>query len=324
MLIYWSFSSYSASSISSSNSSFYSFILQLLLLVLLYTTYLISSAFFPQFFFIFLFFWFFFLFSSIYCLYLVNHVLHLLFALLALHAFHASSFVLSFPLLFLFILFFCHFLFFLLFTFFSFLPFFPYFVPILLSPFSLLYCCLVSCQSPQARTGHPVFRLPRQPELARPCIRCDGVQLAGERRKSCVFEGGASKSHQPVSELHVFRIHHFGGARFPCLCLPNMCPSSRPRRATTDRWLSPSIRSLFPFFSFSLFQYVRLSDEDKLEDIMTLMKDHWRMMEPLPPGLCISVIGGAKNFQLTGRSKETFNHASSPFLKMLMSTGQFA
>ncbi|CAH8543714.1 unnamed protein product [Heterobilharzia americana] len=53
-------------------------------------------------------------------------------------------------------------------------------------------------------------------------------------------------------------------------------------------------------------EFVRISDEDKLEDVMTLMKNHWKMMEPEKPSLCISVIGGAKNFVLEGHKKEVF------------------
>ncbi|KAK4471947.1 hypothetical protein MN116_005327 [Schistosoma mekongi] len=53
-------------------------------------------------------------------------------------------------------------------------------------------------------------------------------------------------------------------------------------------------------------EFVRISDEDKLEDVMTLMKKYWKMMEPAKPSLCISVIGGAKNFVLEGHKKEVF------------------
>ncbi|XP_018644719.1 transient receptor potential cation channel,subfamily m, member, putative [Schistosoma mansoni] len=53
-------------------------------------------------------------------------------------------------------------------------------------------------------------------------------------------------------------------------------------------------------------EFVRISDEDKLEDVMLLMKNYWKMMEPEKPSLCISVIGGAKNFVLEGHKKEVF------------------
>ncbi|VDP34203.1 unnamed protein product [Schistosoma mattheei] len=53
-------------------------------------------------------------------------------------------------------------------------------------------------------------------------------------------------------------------------------------------------------------EFVRISDEDKLEDVMTLMKDYWKMMEPEKPSLCISVIGGAKSFVLDGHKKDVF------------------
>nr|CAH8850050.1 unnamed protein product [Trichobilharzia regenti] len=63
-------------------------------------------------------------------------------------------------------------------------------------------------------------------------------------------------------------------------------------------------------FSDSLTQkpveFVRISDEDRLEDVMLLIKDYWRMLEPEKPNLCISVIGGAKNFVLEGHKKDVF------------------
>ncbi|RTG89411.1 transient receptor potential cation channel subfamily M member 3, partial [Schistosoma bovis] len=60
------------------------------------------------------------------------------------------------------------------------------------------------------------------------------------------------------------------------------------------------------FFHSVQLQFVRISDEDKLEDVMTLMKDYWKMMEPEKPSLCISVIGGAKSFVLDGHKKDVF------------------
>lgn len=54
-------------------------------------------------------------------------------------------------------------------------------------------------------------------------------------------------------------------------------------------------------------QFVRISDRDELNDVMILMTDYWHMMEPVKPSLCISVIGGAKNFALEGRRKDVFN-----------------
>ncbi|PAA88976.1 hypothetical protein BOX15_Mlig008865g1, partial [Macrostomum lignano] len=54
--------------------------------------------------------------------------------------------------------------------------------------------------------------------------------------------------------------------------------------------------------------FVRLCDEDDMGMILDLMKTHWKMSEPQQPSLCISVIGGAKNFKLEGRKKEVFHH----------------
>ncbi|CAL8076438.1 unnamed protein product [Calicophoron daubneyi] len=54
-------------------------------------------------------------------------------------------------------------------------------------------------------------------------------------------------------------------------------------------------------------EFLRMSDEDSLDDAMKLMKKYWKMMRPKKPSLCITVIGGAKNFSLEGRKKAVFN-----------------
>jgi hypothetical protein len=38
------------------------------------------------------------------------------------------------------------------------------------------------------------------------------------------------------------------------------------------------------------------------------MEIFWRIMEPKPPNLVISVVGGAKNFVLDGEMRETFSN----------------
>ncbi|CAG2185726.1 TRPM3 [Mytilus edulis] len=56
-------------------------------------------------------------------------------------------------------------------------------------------------------------------------------------------------------------------------------------------------------------KYLRLTDEEQPDSVglaIKLMKDHWRIMEPNTPSLIISVVGGAKNFKLNGKMRETF------------------
>ncbi|VDI29890.1 Hypothetical predicted protein [Mytilus galloprovincialis] len=56
-------------------------------------------------------------------------------------------------------------------------------------------------------------------------------------------------------------------------------------------------------------KYLRLTDEENPDSVslaIQLMKDHWRIMEPNTPSLIISVVGGAKNFKLNGKMRETF------------------
>ncbi|TNN17360.1 Transient receptor potential cation channel subfamily M member 6 [Schistosoma japonicum] len=68
-------------------------------------------------------------------------------------------------------------------------------------------------------------------------------------------------------------------------------------------------------------EFVRISDEDKLEDVMTLMKNYWKMMEPAKPSLCISVIGGAKNFVLEGHKKEGLVQAAQTTQAWIVTSG---
>uniref|UniRef100_K1PWA2 Transient receptor potential cation channel subfamily M member 6 n=1 Tax=Magallana gigas TaxID=29159 RepID=K1PWA2_MAGGI len=54
-------------------------------------------------------------------------------------------------------------------------------------------------------------------------------------------------------------------------------------------------------------KYIRLSHNDSVDKCLKLMENHWKIMEPKRPSLCISVIGGAKSFKLDNRMRETFN-----------------
>ncbi|CAG5125692.1 unnamed protein product [Candidula unifasciata] len=54
-------------------------------------------------------------------------------------------------------------------------------------------------------------------------------------------------------------------------------------------------------------KYVRLSSDDSVDDCLELMKKFWYFMEPEPPKLVISVVGGAKNFKLDGRNRSIFS-----------------
>ncbi|GFS07556.1 transient receptor potential cation channel subfamily M member 6 [Elysia marginata] len=54
-------------------------------------------------------------------------------------------------------------------------------------------------------------------------------------------------------------------------------------------------------------KYIRLCPDDSVDDCFQLMNDFWHIMEPEPPHLVISVVGGAKNFKLDGRLRDTFS-----------------
>uniref|UniRef100_A0A2C9KDE9 TRPM SLOG domain-containing protein n=1 Tax=Biomphalaria glabrata TaxID=6526 RepID=A0A2C9KDE9_BIOGL len=54
-------------------------------------------------------------------------------------------------------------------------------------------------------------------------------------------------------------------------------------------------------------KYIRLTPEDSVDHCIKLLTEHWHMMNPEPPNLVISVVGGAKNFKLDGRMRDTFS-----------------
>lgn len=54
-------------------------------------------------------------------------------------------------------------------------------------------------------------------------------------------------------------------------------------------------------------QYIRVSDNDSVDACLDMMKTFWRIMDPFPPNLVISVVGGAKNFRLDGEMRDTFS-----------------
>ena len=52
-------------------------------------------------------------------------------------------------------------------------------------------------------------------------------------------------------------------------------------------------------------KYVRLSHNTDMKKVKMLLTDHWEMLTPRPR-LVLGVIGGAQNFKLEGRKRETF------------------
>lgn len=54
-------------------------------------------------------------------------------------------------------------------------------------------------------------------------------------------------------------------------------------------------------------KYIRMTDDDSVDNLIDLMVNHWKIMEPERPNLVISVVGGAKNFKLDGRMRDTFS-----------------
>ena len=52
-------------------------------------------------------------------------------------------------------------------------------------------------------------------------------------------------------------------------------------------------------------KYARVNDNADMNKVRELLTDHWEMLNPRPR-LVLSIIGGAKNFKLEGRKRETF------------------
>ena len=49
-----------------------------------------------------------------------------------------------------------------------------------------------------------------------------------------------------------------------------------------------------------------MSDATPTSKVKRLLEDCWQLLEPKRPHLALSLIGGAKNFKMEGRKKETF------------------
>ncbi len=45
--------------------------------------------------------------------------------------------------------------------------------------------------------------------------------------------------------------------------------------------------------------------------VKELLVDHWGLFTPFRPHLAISLIGGAKNFRMEGKKKETFKQVNN-------------
>lgn len=55
-----------------------------------------------------------------------------------------------------------------------------------------------------------------------------------------------------------------------------------------------------------MFRYIRISDKTSMDKVRELLVDHWGILKPRRPHLALSLIGGAKNFRMEGKKKETF------------------
>ena len=87
----------------------------------------------------------------------------------------------------------------------------------------------------------------------------------------------------------------------------------------TDDWNDSTAISEFPTNAFGDIEfinedegsskpakYIRLADSTPMPKVKRLLEDCWNLFHPKRPHLAISLIGGAKNFRMEGRKKETF------------------
>ena len=56
----------------------------------------------------------------------------------------------------------------------------------------------------------------------------------------------------------------------------------------------------------SVPRYIRISSRSDIERVRELLVDYWGFLKPRKPYLALSLIGGAKNFRMEGKKKETF------------------
>ena len=73
---------------------------------------------------------------------------------------------------------------------------------------------------------------------------------------------------------------------------------------------------MFELIHYVFLQYVRVDVDTKMSDMLELMTNVWRLDKP---NLLISVTGGAKNFKMSKRLKETFRRG---LMKTALTTGE--
>lgn len=96
-------------------------------------------------------------------------------------------------------------------------------------------------------------------------------------------------------------------------------PPQQPNTITEEPWDHHTYIKQYPTNAFGHIEflgssksnkpakYVRVSDTTDMESLEQLLISEWDLLRPHKPNLIISVVGGAKNFTLNGRRKQTFN-----------------
>ena len=67
-----------------------------------------------------------------------------------------------------------------------------------------------------------------------------------------------------------------------------------------------TLKDFCQLFLPAYFRYIRISSRSNIERVRELLVDYWGFLKPRKPYLALSLIGGAKNFRMEGKKKETF------------------
>ena len=90
---------------------------------------------------------------------------------------------------------------------------------------------------------------------------------------------------------------------------------NQPKKNTKSDWKANLAMQEFPTNAYGQIEfdgnvgkaakYVRLADNTTMASVKDFIVDYWNLMKPRPH-LALSIVGGAKNFKMDGRKKETF------------------
>ncbi|CAG2185727.1 unnamed protein product [Mytilus edulis] len=144
------------------------------------------------------------------------------------------------------------------------------------------------------------------------CNKSTKIEKTGALKCHC---GEVLKNHIPY-EFHEStqqRKRNVPAYRYENLIPPDLEPfidlnnlgSKPPEKFPPVEWKADQAIKVKTTTSFGKIKFTGMEQVGGMKPAK-LMKDHWKIMEPNTPSLIISVVGGAKNFKLNGKMRETF------------------